>query len=91
MAIQETLQPDSSVTKIVTVSNIGQLEMNYNISMFIPTDASEDLRTYCASSGGCDEYISRVQLNEINNLSLCTGYGNYTELFHYYVCRIFFR
>jgi hypothetical protein len=80
-SIEVTMLPDSSVTRIVHVNNIGQLEMNYNISMFIPTDASEDLRTYCASSGGCDEYISRVQLNEINNLSLCTGYGNYTGIY----------
>ena len=81
MAIEVTMLPDSSVTRIVHVNNIGQLEMNYNISMFIPTDASADLRAYCLSTGGCDEYISRVQLNEINNLSLCTGYGNYTGIY----------
>ena len=80
LAIEEYLQPDSSVTRMVTISNIGQLEMNYNISMFIPTDASADLRDYCASTGGCDEYISRVQLNEIDNSTSCTNYGNYTSL-----------
>jgi hypothetical protein len=81
VSIEETMLPDSSLTKVVHVNNIGQLEMNYNITMFIPSDASADSRTYCASSGGCDEYISRVQLNEINNLSLCTGYGNYTGIY----------
>jgi hypothetical protein len=81
LSIEETLQPDSSVTRVVTISNIGQLDMNYNISMFIPTDASADSRNYCVSTGGCDEYISRVQLNEINNISLCTGYGDYSGIY----------
>jgi hypothetical protein len=80
LEIEETMLPDSSVTKIVTINNIGQLEMNYNISMFIPSDASKDSRTYCASTGGCDEYISRVQLNEIDNMTNCTNYGNYTSM-----------
>ncbi|MCK9399333.1 MAG: GEVED domain-containing protein [Bacteroidales bacterium] len=80
LEIEETLQPDSSVTRMVTISNIGQLEMSYNISMFIPSDASVDARAYCGATGGCDEYISRVQLNEIDNLSNCTNYGNYTNL-----------
>jgi hypothetical protein len=80
LAIEVTMLPDSSVTRIVHVNNIGQLEMNYNISMFIPSDASADARAYCASTGGCDEYISRVQLNEIDNATNCTNYGNYTSL-----------
>jgi hypothetical protein len=78
--IEETLMPDSSVTRLVTISNIGQLEMNYNISMIIPTDTKSDPKAYCAASGGCDEYIMRVQLNEIDNLSDCNGYENFTSL-----------
>jgi len=31
----------------------------------------------CTASGGCDEYISRVQLGTINNLSTCNGYTDY--------------
>jgi len=79
LAINELLLPDSSVTRMVTISNIGQLEMNYNISMFIPS-TNYDPKAYCYGSGGCDEYISRVQLNEIDNLSACTQYGDYTAL-----------
>jgi hypothetical protein len=78
--IEETLQPDSSVTRLVTINNIGQLEMNYDITMFLPTGAAADSRAYCASTGGCDEYISRVQLNEIDNPTNCTNYGDYTSL-----------
>jgi hypothetical protein len=78
MEIEETLMPDSSIVRTVTISNIGQLEMNYDISMFIPTEPSDDVKAYCTASGTCDEFISRVQLNEIDNLSACTQYGNYT-------------
>jgi hypothetical protein len=78
--IEETLLPDSSVTRIVTISNIGQLDMNYNISMFIPVKAPEEPKAYCAADGSCDEYISRIQLNEIDNPTLCTNYGDYTAM-----------
>jgi hypothetical protein len=78
LEIEETLMPDSSVVRTVTISNIGQLEMNYDISMFIPTEPSDDVNAYCTASGTCDEYISRVQLGDIDNLSACTQYGNYT-------------
>ncbi|MFH2055931.1 MAG: GEVED domain-containing protein, partial [bacterium] len=36
--------------------------------------------SYCAASGGCDEYISNVLLESINNASGCDGYGDYLAL-----------
>lgn len=81
LEIEETLMPENSVTRMVTISNIGQLEMNYNISMFIPTAATDDAKAYCYATGGaCDEFIVRVQLNEIDNITSCDGYANYTSL-----------
>jgi hypothetical protein len=35
---------------------------------------------YCPGSGGCDEYISRVQMGTIDNSTPCTMYGDYTYL-----------
>lgn len=80
--IEESLQPDSSVTRYVTVNNIGQLPMNYNLSLFVPGAARDGgNRAYCDGSGyTCDEYISRVQLNEIDNPTICTNYGDYTSI-----------
>jgi hypothetical protein len=78
--IYETLMPDSSTIRYVTVQNVGQLEMNYDISLFVPTLPVDGSRDYCTASGTCDEYISRVQLNEIDNSSDCSQYGNYTGL-----------
>ena len=37
--------------------------------------------TPCTStSSNCDEYISNVSLNTINNTTACTNYGNYTSI-----------
>ncbi len=34
--------------------------------------------TYCPASGGCDEYIARVQIDTIDNSTMCSHYGDYT-------------
>jgi hypothetical protein len=36
--------------------------------------------TYCAASGGCDEYISQVDVGTISNASGCDQYADYTAL-----------
>jgi len=36
--------------------------------------------TYCGASGGCDEYISRVEVGSIDNSSECDGYYDYTAI-----------
>lgn len=41
--------------------------------------ATEWEPAYCDASGGCDEYIERVQLAEIDNSSACEGYGDFTD------------
>jgi len=33
---------------------------------------------YCDASGGCDEFIERVQVADIDNSSSCEGYGDFT-------------
>jgi hypothetical protein len=32
----------------------------------------------CTAGGGCDEYISRVQVESVDNPSACSGYADYT-------------
>jgi hypothetical protein len=78
-SISETLMPDSSVTRYITVSNVGQLGMDYELSLFVASEPNLDPMAYCAASGTCDEFISRVQFNEIDNSSSCTEYGDYTD------------
>lgn len=82
-AIEEYLLQDNSVTRHVTISNIGQLPMDYNISMFIPTKKKDDPKAYCTATAQCDEYIVRITLNEIDNQSECVeglGYSNFTNI-----------
>jgi hypothetical protein len=35
---------------------------------------------YCAASGGCYEHISEVQVAEIDNVSACDGYADYSGM-----------
>ncbi len=42
--------------------------------------ASFSMGDNCAASGGCDEYISRVQFGSIDNTSGCGNYQNMTNL-----------
>lgn len=50
-------------------------------NQFVPADHSKSFPevTYCAASGGCSEYISRVQFGTLDNLSGCTGYADYSN------------
>jgi hypothetical protein len=80
-SITETLLPDSSATRMITVTNTGQLDLHYDLTIFIPDGGKNpSTRDYCSASGGCDEYISRVQFGDIDNQSQCTNYGDYTNL-----------
>jgi hypothetical protein len=36
--------------------------------------------TYCSAAGGCDEYIKRVEIGDIDNSSNCDGYADYTHI-----------
>ncbi|NCA86177.1 MAG: T9SS type A sorting domain-containing protein [Clostridia bacterium] len=54
---------------------------NYNWwGAWITQIASFTMGDNCAASGGCDEYISRVQFGSIDNTSACSGYQNNTNL-----------
>ena len=37
-------------------------------------------KAYCTASGTCDEYISNVVFNTINNSSACSQYADYTSI-----------
>ena len=38
-------------------------------------------RAYCTATGGCDEYISRIQVGDIDNSSTtCSGYADFSSI-----------
>jgi hypothetical protein len=45
----------------------------------IDVTPSEYVAHYCDVFGGCDEYIENVTVAEINNTSVCEGYGDFTD------------
>jgi len=73
-----TLDPGASIVETLTIENVGELELDYNIQTVITSDKGS--KDYCDASGGCDEYISNVTLGDINNSSGCDEYADYTNL-----------
>lgn len=78
LAFNVTLDQDQTGQEMLTIFNLGDLDLNFSISkQYQPSKAPLD---YCAASGGCDEYISRVIFNTIDNSSGCDGYADYTSI-----------
>ena len=77
-AIQDTLLKGSTSTETFWIHNIGELELSYFINLYNADNDNTEL-AYCLASGGCTEYISRVQVGEIDNSSDCDGYADYTD------------
>jgi len=74
------LQPDQTGSESLIINNEGELELEYDIAISINSKGNKGGKDYCDGSGGCDEYISNVEVGEINNSSDCTEYGDYTNL-----------
>lgn len=80
VSISQVLLPTSQATQTLTISNIGQLPMNWQMSAQIINNPNRETNAYCSASGGGDEYISRVQIGSINNASGSNNYADYTSL-----------
>ncbi len=74
----EHLAVDSMATQYITVINTGQLDLDYSISAFV--EASRSVDDYCDAFGGGDEYISRVQVGDIDNETGNEFYQDYTNM-----------
>ena len=73
----ETLQPNETSVQVLTIENVGELNLTYNLKTAITNNKSPN--AYCtASGGGTDEYISRVQFGDIDNSSGQDDYADYT-------------
>jgi len=78
LTIVENLVVGDSSTKIMTIENVGELELIYQISPEITSKKGG--KDYCSASGGCDEYISKVEFGDIDNSSSCDNYADYTNM-----------
>ncbi len=74
-----TVAPDEVSSLPLLISNSGNMNLTWNASTNI--DAKyKGIAAYCTASGGCDEYISNVVFNTINNASSCSQYSDYTSI-----------
>jgi hypothetical protein len=75
----ENLVVNTQSTQYITVINTGQLDLDYSISAFV--NEKRDLLDYCtAGSTEGDEYIKRVQLGDIDNVTGSNFYQDYTNM-----------
>ncbi|MDZ7743090.1 MAG: GEVED domain-containing protein [Bacteroidota bacterium] len=83
MEINETLLQGETSTHYITIENIGQLDLEFNISPYIQSDNREILN-YCDAGSATwdDEYIQKVVVGDINNSSgsVSGGYQDFTDL-----------
>jgi len=90
---EETLLPEETSSQDLIVGNTGGGALIYNVSiedvvrdLSYPINTNDtdlidyNLRDYCTASGGCDEYVSRVQVGDIDNSSACSGHADYTAV-----------
>ncbi|MEN8224000.1 MAG: GEVED domain-containing protein [Bacteroidota bacterium] len=68
------LPPDSATTRNIDINNTGELLLEWDINTEFTSD--DGSRSYCAASGGIDEYIANVVFGDIDNP---TGFSNYTD------------
>jgi hypothetical protein len=78
-AVVESLQPGETSTRFLTISNPGELDLNYTAEFSLPPAYVPDL-SYCSGTGGCGEFIYRVTLGSIDTVSGCGGYQDFTNL-----------
>ena len=74
-----TLAPDEISSLPLLISNSGNINLTWNASTHIDAK-NKGTTAYCTASGGCDEYISNVVFNTLNNASSCSQYSDYTSI-----------
>ena len=79
-AIEVFVVPEGTTSAMMSLSNVGELPLEYQCGFSLPVDARDDSRDYCTGLGGCGESIIRVEYGDIVNLSACNGYEDFSDL-----------
>lgn len=77
--VEEYVLPEGSATTVVNLANSGQLPLEYTAAFSLPATTNGS-RSYCTGTGGCGESIMRVRFREVDNISECNGYEDFTSL-----------
>ncbi|HLN54020.1 MAG TPA: carboxypeptidase regulatory-like domain-containing protein, partial [Lentimicrobium sp.] len=67
-------------TETVTINNTGEGTLSFVFPAWVNDEGGKEPLAYCSASGGCDERISSVVFNTINNVTGCSGYADYTSI-----------
>lgn len=78
-SVYQMLQPGTTASQQLVITNTGQLDMAYSVSSEV-VNLPRETAAYCPASGGGDEYISKVEIGSISNTSGVNGYSDFTEL-----------
>ena len=78
--IYDEVWVNNQVVQTVTITNTGEGTLAFSFPEWVEDDAPNAPLAYCAASGGCDEYISRVQFATIDNNSGCGGYADFSSI-----------
>jgi hypothetical protein len=68
---------EDGVEYLILVHGYGTATGDFTLDI-LDGDPCEE--TYCPASGGCDEYIARVQVGTIDNSTGCDGYADFTAM-----------
>ena len=79
-SITEYVLPDGTASQTMQLNNVGQLPLNYTAEFMLPGPFNPPSRAYCTGIGGCGEYVQRVEFLNIENISDCNGYEDFTAL-----------
>lgn len=83
MQIIEYIPPQSTSTRYLTVANVGQLDLHFEVSG--STQSNRSPEAYCTPSANCSygDGLTGFSMGTINNMnSGCSpgGYGNFTNM-----------
>ena len=81
LSFEVTVPPGGNTTEILTISNIGEGDLDFSLSKYYHPSDGKSIKAYCTSvGGGGDEYISNVSIGTINNATGQDYYADYTAM-----------
>ncbi|MBK9358098.1 MAG: choice-of-anchor J domain-containing protein [Bacteroidales bacterium] len=78
--IYDEVWVNNQAVQTVTINNTGEGTLAFSFPEWVEDDGNRAPLAYCAASGGCDEYISRIQFADIDNTSNCGGYADFSSI-----------
>jgi hypothetical protein len=66
------------ISRIAPISKVAVVCFIISLTSVFPGYLTA--QDWCETAGGCDEYISRVTLANLDNSSYCVGYSDYTSM-----------